>query len=262
MKDALMGGYIESGSPIHKMDAFIKFLSMLLLLVSVILSNTIFGYLITIIFIMLIIAASSIGFKNALGGITRMWLFFIIIFLMNTVFFETDTPLFSWWIFTPSFDGAIQGLNVVFRVALAIVIGNILISTTSPLEIIGAIETLIFPLKYIGVPVRDIAMIFGVAIQFIPTFANETQMIRKAQTARGSRFESKKLIEKAQSFIPLVVPIFLSAFRRADELSVAMEARGYRRTKGGGTLIKRKIVARDIFFVLFSATLCVAQIFI
>ncbi len=261
MNFTLTGGYIEGNSSIHKMDAFIKLLSVILLFTAVVLCNTVIGYLLTVIFIVVVIVASSVGLKSALGGITHLWWFFVIIFIMNTVFFEAATPLLRWWIFTLSIEGAIQGINVVLRVALAVMVGNILLATTSPLEIIGAIETLIYPLKFIGVPIRDVAMIFGVAIQFIPTFIEETQMIKKAQTARGSRFESKKLIEKARSLIPLVVPIFLSAFRRADELSVAMEARGYRRNIGAAVLIKRKVTATDILYFLMSVALCIIQIF-
>lgn len=172
---------------------------------------------------------------------------------------KAKQPLWNWWIFRFSLDGVTQGINVVLRVNLAMIIGNILVSTTSPLEIIGAIESLIYPLKYIGVPIQDVAMILGVSIQFIPIFMEETDMIRKAQTARGARFESKKICEKAQSVIPLVVPIFLSAFQRADELSVAMEARGYHRKSKKVKNRKRKISTLDLIFFIGSCVLCVVE---
>lgn len=262
MNQILTGGYIEADSSVHKMDAFIKFICAFLLLAAVILSNTALGYIIVIALIMITVMLSHIGFKNAFGTVKRMWLFFVFILLMNALFFESVQPLWSFWIFNFSVEGTVQGLNVVFRVALAMVLGNILVATTSPLDIVDAIESLIFPLKYIGVPIRDVAMILGVAIQFIPTFIREADMIKKAQTARGARFESKKLTEKAQSVIPFVVPIFLSAFRRADELSIAMEARGYHRTKKKIKLKKRKLCKTDVFAMSISTLICIAEIFI
>lgn len=226
-----IGSYIEGSSKIHKMNAFIKLLCIFVLLAAIIFSDTLIEYIIVIALLITIIKLSAIGFRNALGGVKYLWLFFVVIFLMNVVFYETSHPLWSWWIFHISVSGIIQGANVILRVALAIILGNVFLSTTSPLDIIYAIEKLIFPLKYIKVPTRDVAMILGVSIQFIPILIEEADMIKKAQIARGARFESKKLREKAGSVLPLVVPIFLSAFRRADELSIAMEARGYHRPK-------------------------------
>ena len=121
-------------------------------------------------------------------------------------------------------------------------------------------ESLLYPLKLIGVPVRDVAMILGVAIQFIPTFSEEAEAIRKAQTARGARFESRKLSEKAKSVVPLVVPVFLAAFRRADELAMAMEARGYRRTKGKISKRRRHLSRRDGIGLLLCSLFGAAEI--
>ena len=118
------------------------------------------------------------------------------------------------------------------RLALILVLSNVLTCTTPPLEITGAIQTLLSPLRLVRLPVEDIAMILSVAVQFIPTLLEETDTIRKAQIARGARFESRRLHERAQAMLPLIVPIFLSAFKRADELAMAMEARGYRGARG------------------------------
>lgn len=257
-----IGSYIEGNSLLHRMDAFIKLLSTFILLTAVIFTDSFIGYIILIGMMIAIVRLSKIGFENALSGVKHLWLFFIIVFLMNAVFFESVHSLWDWWFFQFSLDGVVQGINVVLRVMLAMVLGNILVSVTSPLDITGAIESLIFPLKYIGVPIQDVAMILGIAIQFIPTFIEETDMIKKAQTARGARFESKKISEKAQSVIPLVVPIFLSAFRRADELSVAMEARGYHRTKRKIRYRRRKICVLDIIALLMCILVLVAEIMI
>ena len=257
-----VGSYLERNSFLHKVDAFVKLLCTLILLAAVILADTLVGYAVIIALLAVIIKSSSIGVRNALNGVIPLWLFFLLIFFMNAAFFDSAHTLWSWWIFRFSLEGVVQGINVVFRVALAMILGNLLVSTTSPLAITGALESLIFPLKYIGVPIQDVAMILGVAIQFIPTFMEEAEMIRKAQTARGARFESKKFTEKAQAVIPLVVPIFLSAFRRADELSMAMEARGYHRTKRKIRFQKRQIGKREVTAFLVSVFVCAIEIII
>lgn len=256
------GSYIEGASVLHKMDAFIKLLCTLLLLTAVILSNTPAGYALVIAGIATAVKLSAVGVRNALSGVKHTWLFLAVVFLMNALFFEPEQPLWQWWILRLSAEGIVQGAHVVLRVALAMILGNLLVSTTSPLELTGAIETFIFPLTCIGVPIRDVAMILGAAIQFVPTFLEETALIRKAQTARGARFESRKLTEKAQSVLPLVVPIFVSAFRRADELSVAMEARGYRRTKRKTPRPKRSLHRADLGALCAVCLLCAAEIFI
>lgn len=256
------GGYIEGNSLLHKLDAFVKLLCTFLLLASVIVSDTIVGYVLVIALLTVTVKMSSLGLRNVLRGVKHMWLFFFVIFLMNAVFHETAQPLWSWWIFHFSFEGTLQGFHVVLRVILAMILGNLLVSTTSPLDIVGALETLLFPLKYAGVPIQDVAMILGVAIQFIPTFLEEAAMIKKAQTARGARFESRKITERTQSLLPLIVPIFLSAFRRADELSVAMESRGYHRTKKKGKLRKRHLSLADVSALLLSCLFCIIEIIV
>lgn len=251
---------MEGSSPIHRMDAFVKLLCILLLLAAVILSDTLAGYGLIIGLIALAVRYTGVGLRNALRGVRRMWLFFLVIFLMNALFSEAERPLSGFWIFQFSREGAVQGTHVVVHVVLAMILAGILVSTTTPLKLVGAVESLIFPLKYVGVPVQDVAMILGIAVQFIPTFAQEAELIRKAQTARGARFESKRLTEKAKSFLPLVVPVFLSAFRRADELSVAMEARGYRGAGRGAVFQKRRLQPADVAALLLSCLSCALEI--
>ena len=259
MQFMITGGYVEGNSFVHKRDAFIKLLCMLVLLVAVILADSLVGVLVISVMLVLLIMLADIGFKNALNGVRHLWLFFLLIFLMNSLFTQAEDVLLEWWIFQISGQGIIQGTNVVLQVAFAMILGNVLISTTSPLKITGAIETLIIPLKYLGVPVRDVAMILGVAIQFVPTFIHEADMIKKAQIARGARFESKKLLEKAHSIVALVVPIFISAFSRADELAVAMEARGYRRSRKQVIRRKRSISTPDMLSLLVCCMVCIIE---
>jgi energy-coupling factor transport system permease protein len=242
------------------MDARVKLSALLFAVISVICTDTLAGYGIMILFTAGLVFLSGIGFSTAFGSVKRLVWFFALILLMNTCFYVPDGAWFTFWIFSPSAAGLMQGLNVVLRVLLVLVLSNVMTATTAPLEITKALERLMAPLKYVGLPVEQIAMIISVAIQFIPTLFEETDMIRKAQTARGARFDSPKLSQKASAVMPLAVPIFLSAFRRADELAQAMEARGYRGAKGRTKKKYARLKCTDYAALAAVAALCAVQI--
>ncbi len=258
--DLFSGKYVMGKSIVHRLDSAVKLLCFLILIAAVVISDSIYAYAFILVCIAAIIALSRIVLVSVLSPIRRMWLFFIIIFLMNAMFFISDNSIFSWWIFSLSVGGILQGLNVVIHVALVIVLGSILTMTTKPMDITNALSRLMKPLGLFGIPVEEIAMIISVAIQFIPTLIEETDMIKKAQIARGARFESKRIIERAVSFFPLLIPVFISAFRRADELSMAMEARGYRSNERHRVRLKAKINYLDIISLFVCASVLALQI--
>lgn len=239
MRSLPLGCYVDIPSLMHRADPLCKLVCFILLLSSVILSNSFSGYLIVAVSIVFFAMLSHLGFRHVFGGLARMYPFFFFILAMNALFFSDKDPLFSFWIFSFTMDGLRQGLLVILRVFFALVLGNIFTSTTSPVEITGAIEDLIRPLGAFRIPVGEVAMILGISIRFVPVFIEEADMIKKAQTARGARFESKKLAQRAAAVLPLVIPIFVSAFKRADELSFAMEARGYH-----GRHVKRRMARK------------------
>lgn len=222
------GMYLPGDSPIHRLDSRVKLIALLLAIVSILLVDSLAGYGILVVFIGLTVLLSRISLATALSAASKLAWFFVVIFMMNTAFFSPENAWLSWWIFTPSLAGMMQGIDVVLKVLLVLVVSNIVTGATAPLEITKALESLFMPVKVIGIPTEQIAMILSIAIQFIPTLSEETDMIRKAQMARGARFDSRNLIEKARAVLPMVIPIFFTAFKRADELSLAMEARGYR----------------------------------
>ncbi|MDE6723721.1 MAG: energy-coupling factor transporter transmembrane protein EcfT [Eubacterium sp.] len=228
MKQLPNGIYIAGNSVMHRLDVTVKMLLLILLIAAVISTNSPIGYLILFLFTAVLCVIAKIGIKAALGNVLRLYWFFITIFLMNLLFFKAENAWVRFWIFNPSFDGMMQGIKVVARVIAFLIFSNIVNATTPPVEITSAIENLISPLKIFRVPVSQLALIISVSIQFIPILFEEADMIKKAQIARGARFESKRLLDKAKAVMPMVVPIFVAAFRRADELSLAMEARGYR----------------------------------
>lgn len=222
------GIYRYGESPIHKLDATVKIVVFIILIAAAIAASSLLGYAALIVFTAITAFISKIGFNAAAGNLKRMIWFFVIVFFMNLCFFNAEDAWIKFWIFSPSYTGLMQGLKVVVRVAVVLVLCNILNATTPPVSVTDALENIISPLKRIKVPVNQIALIISIAIQFIPTLLEETDIIRKTQTARGAKFESRKLRDKAGAVIPMVVPIFISAFKHADELSIAMEARGYR----------------------------------
>ncbi len=256
------GMYLPGDSPIHRLDPRVKLLGLFISVTAIILVRSLIGYGVILAFLALTVALSGISLKIALNSVQRLSWFFLVIFLMNTFFYSPENAWFSWWIFTPSSAGLMQGVDVVLRVVFALVASNVITSSTAPMEITNALEALISPFKLVGIPAEQIAMILSIAIQFIPTFSEETEMIRKAQTARGARFDSKKLTEKAAAVLPLVVPIFLSAFKRADELSIAMEARGYRSASVRTRKKFAPLKADDYLALLIVIAICILQILI
>ena len=255
-----IGGYREGTSPLHRSDALCKLIALLVTLTAVLLTESVWGYILLTAGLLTAVRISRLGLRDTLRSIAHMRLFFLLVFLMNALFYEGGTEPVSWWIFRFSTEGMIAGGHIAARMALAIVLGQLFCAVTSPLAIIEAVQSLLRPLQILHIPVQDIAMILGVAMQFIPIFSEEAEMIRRAQIARGARFESRRLIERGKSMLPLVVPIFLAAFRRADELSVAMEARGYRRRAGRLPKIRRRVTAGAVLLLGISVLLCAAAI--
>ena len=260
MKQLPAGMYQQGNSVIHKLNSTVKVLLLIILLAAVVAANTLPGYGVLIVFTAVIVLLSHIGIKSAVGGIVRMIWFFIIIFIMNLCFFQSERAWITFWIFSPSYDGMMQGIKVVVRVAVIMIFCNILNVTTPPVEITRAMENMMSPLRIIKVPTHQLALILSVAIQFIPTLFEEADMIKKAQTARGARFDSRKFRDKAGAVIPMVVPIFISAFRRADELSLAMVARGCRVDVRQANRDRLHIGLAEIMAFLICMALLVLQI--
>ena len=255
--------FFQPGDTIlHRLNAQTKFLGFLLLAAAIIAADSWRGCGALVLFTALLINLGRIPLHTALGSFRRMAWFFLVILIMNTCFYRPENAWFSFWILHPSYAGFVQGASVVFRVLLLLVTGNILMTTTAPMELTQAFGHLLAPLGYLHVPTDQIAMILSVSIQFIPTLLEETDAIRRAQTARGARFDSPKLREKAAAVIPLVIPVFLAAFKRADELALAMEARGYRTDHHRRRKRRTRFALRDHLALAVCAALCALQFFL
>lgn len=262
MKGGITGRYIPGESVLHRMDPRAKLFGFLVLVVAVIFTDSVAGYITMGLITGLIAYISSLRITTVFGSARRLISFFVIIFLMNALFYSSDNPIWHFWFITLSKEGMIQGANVVLRIMLIIVMSSVLTMTTKPMGIMYALESMVHPLKYIGLPAEEIAMILSIAIQFIPTLLEESETIRKAQIARGARFESDKLRERAMAMLPMLIPIFLSAFKRADELSVAMEARGYRGAKNRTPKKKETMDPASAVTVVLCISISVLEYFI
>ena len=254
------GQYLPGNSLLHRLDARGKFFGFLILIIATVLTDSPLGYLLLFAAAGGIVALSGLPVRVVLGTVMRMGRFFVLIFVLNTLFFSSETPIVHWWIITISREGMVQGANVVLRIIVILILSNAFTLTTPPMAIMGGIEDLLAPLGYLGLPVEQAAMILSVAVQFIPTLLEETDTIKKAQIARGARFESKKLWERGMALLPLIVPVFLSAFKRADELSMAMEVRGYRDAKHRTKKERKPISAGGWLTILVSGLICVAEL--
>lgn len=262
MKKLPSGMYISGNSVMHRLDPTVKILLFCILTAAVAAADSIIGYCMMIVFTAAAVLLSKTGFRAAAGNLKNLIWFFAAVFLMNFLFFSSENPWISFWMFHPSYAGMLQGIKVVSRVIVFLILSNILNSTTAPMELTDAIKNLMYPLSFIKVPVGQIALILSAAIQFIPILSEEAQTIKKVQTARGAGFDSRKPFDKARAALPMVVPVFISAFRRADELSLAMEARGYRADLKKSKKIKIHIGISEIILFFICVILCAVQIFV
>lgn len=258
IKNITLGQYIPGDSSVHRLDPRTKITICFLFMVSIFLINNFIGYALTLLFLWGIISISKLKFKYVYRGLKPIFVLLMLTAVINMLMIRgTGEPLISIWIIKVYKEGIIRALFMVTRLILLILGTSILTLTTSPIELTDGIEKLLSPFKKVGVPAHELAMMMTIALRFIPTLMDETDKIMKAQMARGVELDTGSLINKAKNLIPILVPLFISSFRRADELAVAMEARAYR---GGEGRTRMKILKRTKadyvatgIFLLFAA---------
>jgi len=228
LRDITIGQYYLADSPIHKMDPRFKLLATVVYVVILFLINDLLTYALSIAAIGTIMLLSKVPMKFMFKGVRGIVVIIVITALINMFATRGETVYFQIGIFHLTKEGIIFALRMVVRLVLLILASSVLTLTTTPIQLTDAIEYILKPFRKIGVPAHEIAMMMTIALRFIPTLLDETDKIIKAQTARGADFDTGGLLQKAKSLIPILVPLFVSAFRRADELAMAMEARCYR----------------------------------
>ena len=245
LKDITLGQYFPGNSPVHRLDPRTKLICVLLYIVALFLANWFITYAVMLAVLAGSIAISKVPPKSILRGLKPV--LFIVVFtaVLNIFYTPGNTVLAHFWIFTITLEGVWRALFMVVRIMMLIAGTFLLTYTTSPILLTDGLESLLGPLKMVRVPVHELAMMMSIALRFIPTLIEETDKIMSAQRARGADFESGNLIQRAKALLPLLVPLFISAFRRADELATAMECRCYHGGEGRTRLRQLKYKAAD-----------------
>ncbi len=239
LKDITLGQYFPGNSPIHRLDPRTKLVFLVVYIAALFTASNWISYGIVAVFLAYVIALSTIPLKSIVRGMKPLILILVFTGILNLFFTAGETVLVSFWVITVTKEGLIRAVFMMLRI-LMLVSGTFLLTyTTSPIALTDGLEALLSPLKKLKFPVHEIAMMMCIALRFIPTLIEETDKIMSAQKARGADFESGNLMQRVKALIPILVPLFISAFRRADELATAMECRCYH---GGDGRTKMKLL--------------------
>ena len=231
LRDITLGQYYPADSVIHKLDPRVKLFGTLIYIISLFVFKGLPAFILAAIFLVVLIKLSKVPFSYMVKGLKTIVLIMLFAAVFN-LFLTPGTKLVSFWIFTITYEGLKNAVVMMVRLIFLIIGTSLMTLTTTPNELTDGLEKALSPLKYIKVPVHEIAMMMLIALRFIPILIEETDKIMKAQMARGADFEHGNLIQKAKNMVPLLVPLFVSAFRRANDLAMAMEARCYRGGEG------------------------------
>lgn len=253
-RDIAFGQYYPTGSVVHRMDPRMKLLLTIMFVVAIFFVNTYFGFMLTAAVLLFIILIAKLPMLSVLKSVRAI--IFIVIFaaIINLFMIRDGEVLWSWKVLQITDQGVHTTIKMTLRLVLLISGASLLTLTTTPVEVADGTESLMKPLALIKVPVHDIAMIMSIALRFIPTLFEETQKIIAAQKARGASFDTGGLIARAKSLLPVLIPLFVNSFRRADELAFAMDARCYNATEKRTKMkVMRFGVADFVAFIIIAA---------
>jgi len=257
LKNITMGQYYPVDSRVHRLDPRMKLLFAIVFIVCVFLAHSFVGYVLLFGFLCLACHLSNVPFRMLLKSLRPLRWIIIITFLLNLFFSQGEDVWISFWIIRITREAFLQALFYSLRLVFLVAGTSLLTLTTSPIALSDGIEILLSPLKVIHFPAHELAMMMTIALRFIPTLLEETDKIMKAQMARGADFESGNLLSRAKAMVPLLVPLFVSAFRRAGDLALAMESRCYHGGEGRTRLRVLKIGRDDWIAALIVALLLV-----
>ena len=262
LKDITLGQYFPGNSPVHRLDPRTKLLMLVIYIVALFSAKSWISYGICFAFLAFCIWLSTVPLKSIVKGMKPLIMILVFTGVLNIFFTAGEgEPLIDFWIFTIYLEGLVRAFFMVIRILLLITCTFLLTYTTSPISLTDGLESLLNPLKRLRLPVHELSMMMCIALRFIPTLIEETDKIMSAQKARGADFESGKLMERVKALIPILVPLFISAFRRADELATAMECRCY---QGGDGRTKMKLLRYTLwdFYAYGCGAVLVAAVFV
>ena len=239
LKDITLGQYFPGNSPVHRLDPRTKIIFLIIYIIALFSAANWASYAVVFCFLAIIIAISTIPLKSILHGMKPLVMILVFTGILNIFFTAGEQVIFKLWFITVYWEGVIRAVFMMLRILMLITGTFLLTYTTSPIALTDGLESLLGPLKKLHIPVHELSMMMCIALRFIPTLIEETDKIMSAQKARGADFETGKLLDRVKALVPILVPLFISAFRRADELATAMECRCY---QGGDGRTKMKLL--------------------
>ena len=260
LKDITLGQYFPGNSVIHRLDPRTKLIVLVVYMVTLFVASGWVSYGVLLLFLLTVIKISAIPGKSIVRGMKPLVMILVFTGVLNLFFNKDGRVLVDFWGITITTGGAERAAFMLVRILMLVTATFLLTYTTSPIQLTDGLERLLAPLKKLHVPVHELSMMMSIALRFIPTLIEETEKIISAQKARGADFDSGNLIQRAKAMIPILVPLFISAFRRADELATAMECRLYRGDVGRTRMRQLKIARVDICSMLLVAVLFAAVI--
>ena len=262
IRDITLGQYYPGDSWVHRLDARTKIIATFLYLIELFVVNNFWGFLIAGAVLFAVIALSRVPLKFIFRGLTAVFVIIAFTFLLN-LFMVDGRVLWHWRFLTITYEGLMRAFFMAVRLVLIIIGSSIMTLTTKPVELTDGLEKLLYPFSKIGLPSHEIALMMTIALRFIPTLMEETDKIIKAQQARGADFESGNILQRARNLIPILVPLFVSSFRIAQDLALAMEARCYHggtgRTRMNEIHFRRADALAAVLMVLFLAVIIASR---
>ena len=264
IKDITLGQFFPGNSVLHKLDPRMKLILMIIYIVGTFLAKTVLAYAFCLIFTVLLVIVSQIKISVILKGLKPILFLIILTAVFNLFLVKGEgEPLLSFWKLSIYSDGIVYAITIAVRIMCIITGTSVLLTyTTSPIALTDGLERLLAPLKKIKVPVHDFSMMMTMALRFIPTLLEETEKIMNAQKARGADFTSGGLIKRAKALIPVMIPLFVSSFHRAEELAVAMECRCYRGDVGRTRMTQLRTAFRDWLWLVIMGGFCALTVVI
>ena len=260
MRDITLGQYYPADSFTHKLDPRVKLVLVVAFIVTVFLVKNLIAYAAVILCVVSGTLISRIPISKVLKSIKTIIFLVIFTAALNLLFYKGDTVLWSWWRINISLEGIFFSLKMALRLILLVMGTTLLTYTTTPTGLTDGMESLMYPLKLIKVPTHDIAVIMSIALRFIPILSEEVDKIMMAQKARGASFDSGGIVKRAKALLPVLIPLFVSAFRRADELALALDARCYNATPNRTRYQVMRPTYRDLVAVVGMAVFMVLVI--
>ncbi|MBP3653835.1 MAG: energy-coupling factor transporter transmembrane protein EcfT [Oscillospiraceae bacterium] len=259
LKDITLGQYFPGDSVVHKMDPRTKLIMVVLYIVALFLADGFAGYAVMILVTAGFVWLSKVPPKSLFKGLKPVLIIIVLTAVLN-VFYTDGTVLVQVWKLKITYEGIIRAVFMVLRIVMLICGTFLLTYTTAPVALTDGMELLLHPLNKLKVPVHEMSMMMSMALRFIPTLIEETDKIMSAQKARGADFETGSLIDRAKALLPILVPLFISAFRRADELAIAMESRCYNGGAGRTRMKQLRYERRDYLALVFGVLLIAGMI--